>query len=68
MNEEKKQKLIIALKSERSMFALRGQDTTEHDLAIEFLLLGKTSANPDKWYLLDAVMNDFDMTCSDYDC
>ena len=66
--EERKQKLIEALKSERLRFAERGQDTTEHDIAIQFLLLGKTSCNPDKWELLDAVMNDFDTVCSDYGC
>ena len=66
--EERKQKLIEALKVERNLFAQRGQDTTEHDIVIQYLLLGKTSYNPDKWELLDAVMNDFDMVCSDYGC
>ena len=37
MNEERKQKLIEALKLERLRFAERGQDTTEHDIAIQFL-------------------------------
>lgn len=68
MNKEKKQKLIEALKAERLRFAERGQDTTEHDIAIQYLMLGTTSCNPDKWELLDAVMNDFDTICSDYNC
>ena len=68
MNEERKQKLIEALKSERLRFAEKGQHTTEHDIAIQFLLVGSTSCNPDKWELLDAVMNDFETVCSDYGC
>lgn len=66
--EERKQKLIEALKVERNLFAQRGQNTTEHDIAIQYLMLGKTSCNHDKWELLDAVMNDFDTVCSDYGC
>ena len=66
--EERKQKLIEALKSERLIFAERGHNTTEHDIAIQFLLLGETSYNPDEWGLLDAIMNDFATVCSDYGC
>jgi hypothetical protein len=55
MNEERKQKLIDALKSERLRFAERVQDTTEHDIAIQFLLLGKTSCNPNNGIGLNAV-------------
>lgn len=66
--KERKQKLIEALKSERLRFAERGQDTAEHDIAIQFLLFGSTRYNPDKWKLLDAVMNDFETVCYDYGC
>lgn len=66
--EERKQKLIEALKSERLIFAERGHNTTEHDIAIQFLLLGETSYNPYEWGLLDAIMNDFATVCSDYGC
>lgn len=68
MNEERKQKLIEALELERLSFIKRGQSTEEHDVAIEYL---KTGLNPHDEYqyeLLDAVVNDFDMTCSDYGC
>jgi len=66
--EERKQKLIDALKSERLRFVERGQDTTEHDIAIEYLETGKTDEDPDEYELLDAVMNDFETVCSDYGC
>jgi len=66
--ESKKEKLIEALRQERKMFETKGLDTTEHDIAIGYLLTGKTSSNPEKWELLDAVMNDFDCVCSDYNC
>lgn len=68
MNAERKLKLIEALKVERNSHSQRGQDTTEHDITIEFLESGSTKHNPDKWELLDAVMNDFETVCSDYDC
>lgn len=51
--DKRKQKLIEELKSERLRFAENGHDTTEHDIVIQYLLLGKTSCNPDKWGLLD---------------
>ena len=66
--DERKQKLIQALKDERLRFVKRGADTTEHDIAIDYLINGKTSCNPDKWELLDACMNDYDMMLSDYGC
>lgn len=63
---EQKEKLIEALKEERLQFVKRGADPTEHDIAIDYLITGKTSYSPDKWELLDAVMNDFDCICADY--
>jgi len=64
--EERKQKLIAALKEEREFFLKRGQDTIEHDVAISYLLLGSYDENPDHYELLDACINDFDTICSDY--
>ena len=62
----KKEQLIIALKKERTLFEERGQDTTDHDIAISYLINGTTSSNPDKWELLGACMNDFETLCNDY--
>jgi hypothetical protein len=64
--DERKQKLIDALKVERGYFEARGQSTLEHDFAIEYLETGRTDEDTDEFELLDAVMNDFDMVCSDY--
>ena len=64
--DDKKIKLIKALKEERSRFAQRDQCTLEHDIAIEYLETGRTDEDPDEFELLDAVMNDYEMTCSDY--
>lgn len=63
---ERKLKLIEALKEERSRFEQRGQSTFEHDITIEYLETGKTDEDPDEYELLDAVINDFITTCSDY--
>ncbi len=60
---ERKLKLIEALKEERKRFQ---NNITEHDIAIEYLETGKTDEDPEEYELLDAVMNDFDCTCSDY--
>lgn len=68
MNNERKLKLIEALKTERDLFNSRGQDTDEHDAAISFLKTGETSHDPEKYELLDAAMNDLECLCSDYDC
>jgi len=65
--EERKQKLINALKVERGHFEARGQSTLEHDVAIEYLETGRTDEDPDEFELLDACMNDFDTICFDYD-
>lgn len=62
----KKEKLAEALKLERERFASRGQSTKEHDIAIDYLISGSTNKDCDDWELLDACMNDFDCTCSDY--
>lgn len=64
---ERKLKLIEKLKEERERFSQRGQSTLEHDIAIEYLETGKTDEDPDEYELLDAVMNDFDCLCSDYE-
>lgn len=68
MNEERKQKLIEALKDERLRFAELGYNTIEHDIVIEFLQFGKTTHNPNEFELLDAVIHDFDTVCFDYGC
>ena len=60
--DERKQKLIDALKIERGHFEARGQSILEHDVAIEYLETGRT----DEFELLDACMNDYDIMCSDY--
>lgn len=64
--EERKQKLIDALKVERGRFESRGQSTLEHDVAIEYLETGRTNEDPYEFELLDVCMNDFDTVCSDY--
>lgn len=64
--DERKQKLIDALKIERGHFEARGQSTLEYDIAIEYLEKGRTDEDPDEFELLDAVMNDYDTVCSDY--
>jgi hypothetical protein len=64
--EERKQKLINALKEEREIFLQRGQSTLEHDIAIEYLIIGKTYSDPEKFELLDACMYDYETLCSDY--
>lgn len=64
----RKEKLIERLKEERDSFKLRGNSTTEHDIVIQYLLLGDTNYNPDKWDLLYAAMYDFETLCNDYDC
>lgn len=66
--DERKEKLIQALKDERLRFINRGSDTTEHDIAIDYLINGKTTKNPDNYELLDACMNDYDTLLSDYGC
>lgn len=64
--DERKQKLIDALKFERDLFLLRGQNTLEHDVSIEYLEVGITHEDPDKFELLYAVINDYETICSDY--
>ena len=64
--DERKQKLIDALKVERGYFEARGQSTLEHDVAIEYLETGTTDEDPDEFELLDACMNDYETICSDY--
>ncbi len=62
-----KEKLILALQEERSLFDKRHQDTTEHDVAINYLKHGVLpSMGIDQYELLDAVIHDFDTICSDY--
>ena len=64
---EKKLKLIEALEKERALFDKRHQDTTEHDVEINYLKHGVLpSMGVDQFELLDAVVNDFDTVCSDY--
>jgi hypothetical protein len=64
--DERKQKLIDALKIERRNFEARGQDTLDHDLAIEYLIKNNTSENPDKFELLSACINDYETMLYDY--
>ena len=62
-----KEKLIIELEKERQLFDKRHQDTTEHDVAINYLKHGVLpSMGVDQFELLDAVINDFDTICKDY--
>ena len=63
---ERKQKLIEALKVERGHFEARGQSTLEHDVTIEYLENGRTDEDPDEFELLDACMNDYETILSDY--
>jgi len=63
---EKKLKLIEELIKERKSFADRQHDTTNHDMAIAWLRFDVTPSNPEQYELLDAVMNDFETVCSDY--
>lgn len=65
--DERKLKLIDALKVERGHFVSRGQSTLDHDVAIKYLETGRTDEDPDDFELLDAAMNDYDTMCSDYD-
>lgn len=66
--DDRKQKLIDALKAERLRFVQRGADTTEHDIAIDYLINGTTNSNPERYELLDACMNDYETMLSDYNC
>jgi hypothetical protein len=62
-----KEKLIIELEKERQLFDKRHQDTTEHDVAINYLKHGVLpSMGIDQFELLDAVINDFDSICNHY--
>lgn len=64
--DERKQKLIDALKVERGHFEARGQSTVEHDVAIEYLETGKTDEDSDEFELLDACMYDYETMLYDY--
>ena len=67
-NNEKKTKLIEALEEERKSFDRRHQDTSDHDAAINYLKHGVTpSMGIDQFEILDAVVNDFEQICRDYD-
>jgi len=65
-----KDKLIEALTTERNLFSSRGQDTTEHDVAIEYLKTGKlpTDYIEYEFELLDAAIHDIETLYSDYSC
>ncbi len=65
--DDKKQKLITALKAERALFIKRGQSELNHDAAIQYLETGKTYSDPNEFELLDAAMHDYDTLCSDYE-
>ena len=64
--DEKKAKLIIALKKEKDLFSKRNQDTFEHDITISYLETGKTNEDPEKFELLYATMYDYECVCRDY--
>ncbi len=65
--EDKKQKLIEALEKERSLFDKRHQDIQDHDIAINYLKYEVLpSMGIDQFELLDAIINDFDSICNDY--
>ncbi len=65
---EKKQGLIDALQEERNIFDRRHQDTSDHDYAINYLKHGVLpSMGIDQFEILDAVINDYEQICRDYD-
>lgn len=62
-----KAKLIEAIQKERNLFDARHQDTSDHDVALNYLKHGVLpSMGVDQYELLDAVINDFETICSDY--
>ena len=61
-----KEKLLDELEKERDRFISRNQETTEHDVAIDYLKYGILPKYPDNYELLDAILNDFETTCRDY--
>ena len=66
--EQKKQRLIEALQEERNEFDRRHQDTSDHDAAINYLKHGVfPSMGVDQFEILDAVINDYEQICKDYD-
>ena len=68
MDNDKKEKLIIALEKERKLFDQRHQDTTEHDVAINYLKHGVfPSMGVDQFEILNACVNDFETICKDYE-
>jgi hypothetical protein len=64
--DERKQKLIDALKVERGDFEARGQSTLEHDIAIQYLETGRTDEDPKEFELLEACIYDYNTMLSDY--
>ena len=66
MSEKEKQKLIKELTLEMNRFKERGQDTLEHEVAIEYLKKGWTDEDLDNFELLDACINDLETILSDY--
>lgn len=66
MDEERKQKLIEALRAEKDGLAQNNQDVAEYDIAIEYLMLGCTLYQPDKWRIVSLIQTDFDKICTDY--
>ena len=67
--DEKKQKLITALKSEQERLDKIGVDTDDHFITIDYLLTGSYGCDPSEiedYPLLDAALNDYDCLLSDY--
>jgi len=62
-----KEKLIAELEKERSLFDQRHQDTTDHDVTLNYLKHGiMPSMGVDQYELLDAAINDYNTLCRDY--
>ena len=66
--EDRKKKLIEALKAEKIRLMAKGNDGAEHNAAIDYLITGTVFNNPDEYPLLDACLNDYDTLLTDYDC
>jgi hypothetical protein len=67
MSADRKARLKEALKNERSRFLVMGMETENHDIAIAYLENGFTAHSMRDSDLLEAIMNDFETMCSDYD-
>lgn len=65
-HNEQKQKLIDALSLERDRFSSRGQDITDHNLAINYLKTGERPKYYEDYDLLSGCIDDYNQMLSDY--